>query len=103
MENNKNMEEESFFEEIGKIFLIILIIGSIFEIGILVFAYVNTDEVECNLLWCTFTSSDSYKSHESYKITSSNTISNRECFVNGEEINCSEIANKINWEDSPKP
>jgi len=99
MENNKNMEEKSFFGEIGKIFFIILIIGSILELGLLAFAYFNADEVECNLLWCTFTSGDSYESHESYTITSSN----KECFVNGEEVNCSEIANKINWDYSSKP
>ena len=92
-------EEDNILKELGTIFLIVLIIGSLFEVGILIFAYVNADKVECNLLWCTFTSGDSYESHESYTITSSN----KECFVNGEKVNCSEIANKINWGYSSKP
>lgn len=79
--------EESQWAELGKIFFILLIIGSIFELGLLTFAYFNADKVECNLLWCTFTSSDSYESHESYTTTSSS----KECFVNGNQVNCSEM------------
>jgi len=59
------------------IFLIILTIGIIFEAGILVFAYVNADKVECNFLWCTFTSGEMY--------------STSECYINGDEVNCSEF------------
>ena len=76
------MENETEWE-LGKIFFIILIIGSIFEVGLLVFAYVNADEVECNLFWCTFTKEYSSESR-------------RECFMNGNPVNCSEIKEDMN-------
>ena len=37
------------------LFVGFLIVCSIFEIGLLIYAWVNADKVECNLLWCTFT------------------------------------------------
>jgi len=81
----KKMEEEkTFYEGIGRIFIILLIIGSIFEIGILIFAYFNADEVECNFLWCTFSSSYSGSEY----------ITKSECYINGIEVNCSEIRDK---------
>ena len=80
-EVESNLEKGGEYKEDNNLLL--------FELGLLAFAYFNADEVECNLLWCTFTFGDSYESHESYTITSSN----KECFVNGEEVNCSEIAN----------
>ena len=60
-------------------FLIILTLATIFEVGLLIFAWVNADKVECNLLWCSFTK------------VRSQTFINQECFVNGKEVNCSEI------------
>jgi len=85
------MEDESYWAELGKIFFIVLIIGSIFEVGILIFAYVNADEVECNLLWCTFTTEIS--SHESTEniTTTLTSTSSRTCYENGIKINCSII------------
>ena len=77
-------EENNIYEELGKIFLIVLIIGSIFEIGLLVFAYINADEVDCNFLWCTFSSSHS----------SSEYITKSECYINDVEVDCSEIRDK---------
>ena len=74
--------EDSFFEEIGKVFFIVLLIGSIFEIGLLVFAYVNADEVECNLLWCTFTVKGGTEIHSTTR---------NQCYINGEEVNCSVV------------
>jgi len=84
-------EEESFFEHIGKIFFIILIIGSLFEIGLLVFAYANADKVECNLLWCTFTLGDTIEVRDSFRNITQTTTSTSECYINGEKVNCSEI------------
>ena len=78
-------KKDNMLKELGTIFLIILIIGSIFEIGILIFAYVNADKVECNFLWCTFTIGDITESHKTISQTSTS-----ECFLNGKEINCSE-------------
>jgi hypothetical protein len=73
-------EELSCEELIVKIFFII-VIGILFEVGLFIFAYANADEVECNLLWCKFTSKESYSYEEI----------NRYCSINGIEVNCSEI------------
>ena len=92
------MEDETFWAELGRVFFIVLIIGSIFEVGLLIFAYVNADEVECNLLWCTFTTE--FTSHESTKNITTKTISTstrncyestRNCYENNIKINCSEV------------
>lgn len=85
------------FQYLGMVFLIILVIGSLFEIGLLIFAYVNADKVECNLLWCTFTTERSYGSESSFNETTftSSSTSTRTCYekINGikQEINCSII------------
>jgi hypothetical protein len=77
-------ELDNTVKELGTILFIILIIGSLFEIGLLVFAYINVDEVECNLLWCSF--SNSY--------SSSTYIEKSECYINDIKVNCSEIKDK---------
>jgi len=66
------------------IFIIVLTIGGVIEISILVFAYLNADEVECNWLWCTFID----KREQNYK-QFIETYS--ECYVNGLKVNCSEF------------
>lgn len=91
-----NNEEELKWAELGKIFFIILLIGSVFELGLLTFAYLNADEVECNLLWCTFTSTDSIKINENNYYTT--TSSYKECFVNGKKIDCSKITDRTRME-----
>jgi hypothetical protein len=88
------MESESaFLERLGIYFLIAIFISGLFEIGLLVFAYVNADKVECNLLWCTFTSGDSIEIKDSYSNFTSSITSTSQCLVNGQEVNCSEIEN----------
>ncbi len=75
------MEEHNVTEQtlrhLGIAFLILLFISGAFEIGLLIYRFINADRVECNLLWCSFIKEE--------KITS------QECFMNGEKINCSEI------------
>ena len=39
-------QDDSILKELGAIFLFVLVIGSLFEIGLLIFAYVNADKVE---------------------------------------------------------
>jgi hypothetical protein len=78
------METEStFLERLGIYFLIVLFISGLFEVGLLAFAYFNADKVECNLLWCTFTTERTSSQH--YMTSSS------ECYVNGVKINCSDF------------
>lgn len=78
------MENEStFLERLGIYFLVFLLIGSCFEIGLLVYGYLNADKVECNLLWCTFTTERTSLNH--YMSSSS------ECYVNGVKVNCSDF------------
>lgn len=91
-----NQNEPSFYEELGKVFIFVLIIGSLFEVGLLVFAYINADEVECNLLWCTFTSGESFEVHNSYSNITQSVTSTSQCYINGEETNCSEIEKYTN-------
>jgi hypothetical protein len=74
------------FQWLGIIFIFVLIIGSLFEAGLLIYAYINADKVECNLLWCTFTTERTSSQH--YMTSSS------ECFVNGIKINCSDFPTK---------
>jgi len=78
-------EENSPLEELGLMFLIFLVIGSIFEIGLLIFAYVNADKVECNLLWCNFIIEEESTNYYS---------SSSECYVNNIKINCSDFPSK---------
>lgn len=78
--------EPNFLERLGFYFLIAIFISCVFEVGLLVFAYVNSDKVECNLLWCTFTTTKTSSKH--YMNSSS------ECFVNGIKVNCSDFPTK---------
>lgn len=75
--------ETTFLERLGIYFLVFIMISGTFEIGLLIYAYVNADKVECNLLWCSFITERT--SSKSYMETSS------ECYVNGNKINCSEF------------
>jgi hypothetical protein len=74
-------------KELGTILIIILIIGSLFEMGILIFAYINADEVECNFLWCKFTRTESF--------TFTNITSQHICYVNQKEVNCGNITESL--------
>jgi len=69
--------DDDLLKELGSVFIGILLIGAIIEVGILIYAYVNADEVECNWLWCTFTDIREQRYSE-------------ECYVNGVQVNCSE-------------
>jgi hypothetical protein len=81
------------FQSLGFIFLIVLVLSSLFEVGLLVFAYINADKVECNLLWCTFTSGDTIEIKNSYSNYTQSITSTSQCFINGVETNCSEVDN----------
>ena len=59
------------------IFVGMIAIALIVEASLLLVGFLFADEVECNLLWCTFTK-------QSHNIKA-------KCFMNGERINCSEI------------
>lgn len=74
---------------IGTILFLILLVG-IFEIGLLVYAYVNADEVKCNLLWCEFTTTRT--SQETFITAYNESNASSSCYytVNGVQVNCSE-------------
>jgi hypothetical protein len=76
------------FQWLGVVFIFVLTIGSIFEVGLLIYAYVNADKVECNLLWCTFTTERTSAVSQNYMSSSS------ECYVNGVKINCTDFPTK---------
>ena len=86
-------------------FVVILLVCCIFEAVILGMAYFYADKVECNLLWCTFTTTRSSTSQ--WTDTSENIIttrtSNSLCYENGVEVNCSLLKNmeEIKWPKEP--
>jgi hypothetical protein len=57
---------------------ILIVIGITFEAIVLGYSYLAADKVECNWIFCTFTTMRS-----NYTIT-------EDCFQNGMRINCSE-------------
>ena len=81
--------ENNCWKEFGQIAFIVLLIGSILEIGILAYAYLNADKVECNFLWCTFTKSNNYFSQNDTVIIKSH----KTCFYNGYKIDCNNSLN----------
>lgn len=66
-----------------KIIIILLFIGIMFECGLILYSYINADKVECNWLWCTFTTQKSNYTEE--------------CYTNGMQVNCSEIRG-VDWD-----
>jgi hypothetical protein len=81
--------------DLGWILLIMfLVVGSLFELTILGIAFFGADKVECNYFWCTFSTTRS----EGY----SSFVSNRDCFINGERVNCLSTDN-IECVDKWKP
>lgn len=67
------------------IFGIMLFIACMFELSLIGISMFYADEVECNLLWCTFKTTNN--NIESKTIINSYS----ECYKNGIKINCSLI------------
>lgn len=67
----------------GLAFLIFVVIASIFEVIILGVAFFGADKVECNLLWCTFTTE---RTESSFTRTTYS-----ECYQNSIKVNCSDM------------
>lgn len=63
----------------------LIIIGSI-EVVILGASFIFADRIECNWLWCTFTTERG------------TSIMTEDCFTNGVRVNCSQ---NINWSELP--
>ena len=73
--------------KVENILLVCFLVGILFEGIILLIGFIYADEVECNLLWCSFTST-------STSIHSTKTISS-ECFINGIEVNWSDYVKEL--------
>ena len=87
-------EEKSLNDILIMILLFIFVIAIVFEAIIIGIAYFYSDKVECNWLWCTFTTQlkdDTYVTNSSKSVTYITTSSNSECYLNEKLINCSEI------------
>lgn len=54
----------------------ILLLGSIFETGLIVYSFLNADSVKCDLFSCVATK------------TTSSQITERYCSMNGKEVDC---------------
>ena len=96
-EGDSILKELEVLEVLEVLFIIFLVVGSLFEVGIIVFAYVNADEVECNWLWCTFISGDTIERHDSFTNITKTITSTSECYVNGNKVNCSEVKDYSNF------
>jgi len=73
------MTKKAIFAEIVIfIFLLLIVIGVLLESYILYKSYMDADKVNCNFIWCEFTT------------TRQAQIINRYCSENGKEINCSD-------------
>lgn len=70
---------------LGVIFLVILFVGSVFEIGLLIYGYTHADTVHCNFIFCEFTTTRTTSESRIERITVQN------CYLNGEAINCTGI------------
>lgn len=60
-----------------------LVILAVVECTMLLLGFIYADEIECNLLWCTFTKQIG--------------TSEMECFVNGERADCSDVEREIGY------
>lgn len=62
---------------------IIIIVATIFEIILLAIAFLSADEIECNLIWCSFK-------------TERRTIQqSMNCYINDIQVNCSDFNNRF--------
>lgn len=77
------------------ILILVMILGSLFEVGLLYYGYTHADKVQCNLLWCTFTKTNVLTSEDSSSNYTSISSSDRTCSKNGKPINCSEIDKEL--------
>lgn len=84
------METEDLTLGMIGILFVTIAVGVIVETSFFVYAYFAADEVECNWIWCTFSSSreSSVESTSSTRMIVASTESH--CFLNGIERNCSE-------------
>lgn len=77
------------FRYFGIICLIILGIVTLFELGIMAYAFVNADSVYCDWWHCeTKQSTSNFQTFSQTIVTSS---FSRNCFMNGEIIDCNTI------------
>ena len=85
------MEDERLEIRIIVTVLVMILLVGLFEATILGMAYFYADKVECNLLWCTFTTT---RSNITQWTTTSETVimsNTSSCSVNGVAVNCSTI------------
>lgn len=85
-------EESEKFAWFGMILFFVFILTAMFEVGLLVYAYFNADEVECNFLWCTFTDVREIS-------VDSHITQTRDCFINGERVDCDRIPDKEHFDN----
>ena len=64
--------------------LVMILICGLFEAALVGISYFFADRIECNLLWCSFITERG----------TGQTISTRDCFINGIRVNCSDFKNR---------
>lgn len=85
------MEKDNLFISILMFFLGIALI---FELTILGIAFFGADKVECNFLWCSFTTTNNHIDEKTFIST------HQSCSVNGKEVNCSNFYNEYKYSAS---
>lgn len=101
-DNNKDNkdnydEDDDILKRLGVMFLVFLVIFSLLEMSTLLAAFIFADKIDCNFLWCTFTT-ERNRNTDTQIITSSSSyssISTQECYENGKLINCSDMNHHI--------
>lgn len=72
--------------------LVLTIIAVLVEGFILLYVFINSDTQECNMFWCTFTTTG----EENYTVKTYN--ENSECYKNDVKVHCSNLPNYVKFE-----
>jgi hypothetical protein len=80
------MQEDSIVKIVIACIAVALVVGIIAELIFTIYIYSTADDVECNWLWCTF-STERQESEVKRSVT-------QNCYQNNKEVDCSNIT----WE-----
>ena len=77
------MDDDKSLNWIVGISVTLLVFFAIVEVALIGASFIFADKIECNWLWCTFTTTRTEGS--------SHLVSSQDCYQNGQPINCSLI------------
>jgi len=81
-----------YMDDTLRTLLILLVISTLIEVGVLIYFWNNSDMKECNWLWCTFGKTESITTIENSSIIIEQQFYHyRECYLNDVKVNCSDL------------